>query len=84
MKRILIALVLALGVTCSFAGPAERHMSARLAIYLAGVSKPVAEYKNVYYTLSDDCIHIFENGIGPGAAMVTYSLGAFGFVSHRE
>ncbi len=67
----------------TFSAGSERHVSARLTIYLAGVNKPVAEYKNVYYTLSDGCIHIFD-GMGPNAHMTTYSLGAFGFVSHRE
>ena len=85
MKKIFITLFMAvaLSASASFAAPGERHVSAKLTIYLAGVNKPVAEYKNVYYTLTDGCIHIFD-GMGPGAHMTTYSLGAFGFVSQRE
>lgn len=85
MKRIIATLffAIALSASASFAAPGDRHISAKLTIYLAGVNKPVAEYKNVYYTLSDGCIHIFD-GMGPGAKMTTYSLGAFGFVSQRE
>lgn len=84
MKKILITLFISLALSAgSTLAAADRHVSAKLTIFLAGVSKPVAEYKNVYYTLENGCIHIFE-GVGPGAHMTTYSLGAFGFKSERE
>lgn len=82
MNKIILAIVFSLIFACSVCA-AQHHISANLKIYLAGVNKPIAEYKNVYYTLTDGCIHIFDK-LGPGAHMTTYSLGAFGFVSERE
>jgi len=84
MKKIVITLLITLALCAGSALAAtEHHISAKLTIFLAGVNKPVAEYKNVYYTLEDGCIHIFDK-LGPGSHMTTYSLGAFGFKSERE
>lgn len=84
MKKLFITLFISLALCAGSALAAgDRHISAKLTIYLAGVNKPIAEYKNVYYTLDNGCIHIFD-GVGPGAHMTTYSLGAFGFISERE
>lgn len=85
MKKIFLTLLLIISLCTgsALAAAGDRHMSAKLTIYLAGVNKPIAEYTNVYYTIEDGCIHIFDK-LGPGSHMITYSLGAFGFRSQRE
>ncbi|MCQ2102231.1 MAG: hypothetical protein MJY98_03280 [Fibrobacter sp.] len=84
MKKIIITLLISIALcTGSAIAAGDRHISAKLTIYLAGINKPIAEYTNVYYTIENGCIHIFDR-LGPGAHMTTYSLGAFGFKSERE